>query len=93
MKFKAPRSLGASGRDALLRTAKTLFNEQCAIAILASLPERMNSQEREEQIDALAMKSTGELKAFVKSLRENVEQARNSIWYQIGSGQTARIAR
>ena len=76
MKIKPPRPLGMSGRDALLRTATTLFNEQCAIAILANLPERIDSEARRSQVEALAEKPKGELRAFVELLRANVERMR-----------------
>jgi hypothetical protein len=76
MRFKAPRSLGVTGREMLVRTATALFNEQCAIAILANLPTRIDSRERRENIEALSEKTVLELRHLVRTLRENVEQMR-----------------
>jgi len=53
-----------------------LFNEQCAIAVLANLPQRINSEERQAQIEALTIKPPRELRGFVKAIRANVEQLR-----------------
>jgi hypothetical protein len=62
--------------NARRQIAAQLFNEQCAIAILANLPERLNSQERQEQIEALGEMTSGQLKDLVTSLRTNIEAMR-----------------
>jgi hypothetical protein len=76
MKFKAPRGLGISQKETLVMMATALFNEQCAIAILANLPERIDSRERRENVEALSEKTGLELLELVRSLRDNLEQMR-----------------
>jgi hypothetical protein len=68
--------LGPQGKNDRRRIATKLFNEQCAIAILANLPERLNSRERLEQIDALQEKTSRELKDLVSALRTNIQAMR-----------------
>jgi len=46
------------------------------IAILANLPERLNSRERQEQIEALEGKTSRQLKDLIASLRANIQAMR-----------------
>jgi hypothetical protein len=79
VKRKVPRGLGVSGSEVLRRQATLLFNEQCAIAILGNMPERMDSRERRENVEALSEKTTGELRLVVTALRENTQQMRAAL--------------
>ena len=86
MKVKPPRKqLGTSERDVLLRVATALFNEQCAIAILANLPERIDSEQRRIKVEELATKSKSELRAFVEILRYKRRLNAKSLRNQTGS--------
>jgi hypothetical protein len=87
MKFKAPSRLGVSRRAILVRTATALFNEQCAIAILANLPDRVDSQERRGHVEALAEKSAAELEDIISALRKNVEQMRSTFGVKVDQNQ------
>ena len=58
----------------LVLTATALFKEQCAIAILANLPERIDSRERRENVEALSERTILKLQQLITTLRENVEQ-------------------
>ncbi|HSB14904.1 MAG TPA: hypothetical protein VLE22_10630, partial [Bryobacteraceae bacterium] len=86
MKMKAPRSIGVSGRDLLLRKATALFNEQCAIAILANLPQRINSEDRRAHVAALATQPTKQLREFAEMLRRNVEKMRDDLGIKLDQG-------
>ena len=63
----------------LRQKATRLFNEQCAIAILANLPDRLNSRERQDEIDGIAEKTKKDLMLFVEVLQANVQEMRGQL--------------
>jgi hypothetical protein len=89
MRRKAPT--GPLGMNARRRMATLLFVEQCAIAILANLPDRLNSYERQEQIEALGEKTSRELKNLIASLRSNIEAMRLQFGIKLDRDQLLRL--
>ena len=71
------------GKEALRRSAALLFTEQNAIAVLANVPERMDSREQQSEIDDLATKTSSELKLLVKALHANVRSMRSHFGIQL----------
>ncbi len=79
--------LGPQGMKDRRRIATKLFNEQCAIAILANLPERLDSRERQEQIEALREKTSRELRDFLSALRANIQVMRAQLGVKLNRDQ------